>query len=169
MLKRIIIWFLRIKYRKGFGVQSPFAYHFICNVINNPCKYYAYATLKACYPQSRQEIKINKLLFRLSNYFQPSVINLVSKSAEPQPSINSTTTAYLQAGCNNAKIEHTAIINQPTKTKTLYIIYDHKTNNMTIGHLTDIDITHSVVFNLYYATIVINNSKYRPASYKVNF
>lgn len=69
--KRILVWLSRIRYVRGFGVQSPSAYRFIRYVINEHYPYYAYLDLKSVSAQlddTRQ--RLYKLYFRLSNFMQ---------------------------------------------------------------------------------------------------
>lgn len=73
------IWLARFRYRKGFGIQSPFAYHFICDVINGNGEYYAFRELRAerrgLYQSAcGNSLKMDKLLFRLANFAHPATI-----------------------------------------------------------------------------------------------
>lgn len=73
------VWLSRFRYRKGFGVQSPFAYHFICDVINGDGEYYAFRELRAerrglFRSASGNSLKMDKLLFRLANFVHPDTI-----------------------------------------------------------------------------------------------
>ena len=45
MLKRAWRWLRRIKYCRGFGVQSPTDYRFVRGVINEHAPYYLYEDL----------------------------------------------------------------------------------------------------------------------------
>lgn len=75
------IWFRRFRYRKGYGVHSPFAFNLITFVIYEKLSYYAYKPLADIrkeilnnYPSSGKQLntqKADKLLFRLVNYIQP--------------------------------------------------------------------------------------------------
>ena len=71
----------------GFGIHSPFAYNFVRTVLREPTPYYAYAgisqlvrTIKAnTTPRQRHEMDLMsereaKLLFRVTNFFNPSRI-----------------------------------------------------------------------------------------------
>lgn len=62
---------LRWRTSKGFGVQSPSAYHFIKFVVGESWPYYCYQDIEAKYsslPHHQQNLL--KLLFRLSNFWQ---------------------------------------------------------------------------------------------------
>ena len=80
--------FRKLRYRKGFGVHSPFAYDLITTVIEERCRYYSYNAIelflkKTLYPrmdhtkllhQKKMERKKTRLLFRLVNRFNPQTI-----------------------------------------------------------------------------------------------
>lgn len=60
----------KIKYRKGFGVHSPFAFSLITEVIEEKTPYYAYSVLQKLYNQKTViPYKLSTLLLRLSNRF----------------------------------------------------------------------------------------------------
>lgn len=78
-LKRIYIWCRRFRYRKGYGVHSPFAFGLITEVIYEKLPYYAYAPLKAMRKEASKSgmhctERVDKLLFRLANRFQPEYL-----------------------------------------------------------------------------------------------
>lgn len=97
-LRRMVIWALRLRYCRGFGVQSPWAYSFIRYVINEHYPYYAYEFLAGRYPeQSALSHKLNLLYFRMANYLQPKVVvdcGLHTRSFA----------AYVSAGCKKATL-----------------------------------------------------------------
>ncbi|MCF0179307.1 MAG: hypothetical protein HUJ97_03560 [Bacteroidales bacterium] len=58
------------KYRKGFGVHSPFAYNFITEVVEEKTPYYSYTFFQKIYTkQSPVPFKLAAFLLRLSNRF----------------------------------------------------------------------------------------------------
>lgn len=85
-LKRTWIWGKRFRYRKGYGVHSPFAFHFITAVIQEKGNYYAYKELNKIrlkLIKQKHSLLVNgllnrkkndQLLFRLVNYTQPQTI-----------------------------------------------------------------------------------------------
>lgn len=85
-LKRIYIWCKRFRCRRGYGVHSPFAFQLITDIVYERLPYYAYGELKAMrrslprgvalYPE-----RVDKLLFRLVNYFRPQSILEVGTGA----------------------------------------------------------------------------------------
>ena len=75
LARRIWNWCRRFRYRCGYGVHSPSDFFLITSVMYEYMPYYAYGTLKTS-PVSKSlphyRVKINKLLFRLVNYFRPA-------------------------------------------------------------------------------------------------
>lgn len=70
-------------HRYGFGIQSPWAYSLVRNVLFEPLRYYAYDELKAKYPQcSRTERKRNEQLFRIVNHFKPQEVMIIGNTNE---------------------------------------------------------------------------------------
>ena len=81
--RRIWNWCQRIKHRRGYGVQSPTDFFLITSVIYERRPYYAYRMLKSRmydYYLPHYRDKVNRLLFRLVNYYQPS--NLIEVGRE---------------------------------------------------------------------------------------
>ena len=75
LARRIWNWCRRFRYRCGYGVHSPSDFFLITSVMYEGLPYYAYKSLKAAsstksLPHYRE--RINKLLFRLVNYFRPA-------------------------------------------------------------------------------------------------
>lgn len=100
-LKRPIIWLKRFRYRRGYGVHSPFAFDFITNVIYEKTPYYAYEEIEQKQLEKKEiqkkpfrSKKKDRLLFRLVNRMQPSLI--IDAGCESDSDI------YLQSGKRNA-------------------------------------------------------------------
>ena len=75
LARRIWNWCRRFRHRCGYGVHSPSDFFLITSVMYEGLPYYAYDRLKASsglksLPHYRE--KVNKLLFRLVNYFRPA-------------------------------------------------------------------------------------------------
>lgn len=75
---RFWIWLKRFRYRRGYGVHSPFAFGFITWVIYEKGVYYAYLPLERQYGGqgffSGRRRKDLRLLFRVANYAMPQCI-----------------------------------------------------------------------------------------------
>lgn len=98
-LKRPFIWLSRIRYRCGYGVHSPFAFELITCLIYENAPYYAYQELAVEQKKlsairgkgwNKEPRKVNRLLFRLVNRFQPCC--MIDAGALSASSL------YLQAG-----------------------------------------------------------------------
>lgn len=80
--RRIWNWCRRFRHRCGYGVHSPSDFFLITSVIYEKLPYYAYDKLKKSaasksLPHYRE--KVNRLLFRLVNYFCPDLMIEVGK------------------------------------------------------------------------------------------
>jgi len=80
IILRIYVWCKRIKNRCGFGIHSPSDFYLVTQVIYERLPFYAYASIhekhkevQALKGQQGNE-KIERLLFRLVNFYQPRVI-----------------------------------------------------------------------------------------------
>lgn len=82
--QRWINYLFSARHRGGHGIHSPFLYRLITSVIENKGYYSAYPTLenafKICRTQNActregDSLKFGKLLFRLANDFQPTLIH----------------------------------------------------------------------------------------------
>lgn len=60
---------MRFLHRHGFGIQSPWAYKLVTNVLFCKSNYYAFESLKHQFPKNQ---KRNKQLFRLVNALKPT-------------------------------------------------------------------------------------------------
>ena len=71
-----IVWLMRFRQRKGYGVHSPFAFDFITNVIYNKEKYYAYKDIDRClrWWEKGRVKSMRHLAFRLTNFHEPKTI-----------------------------------------------------------------------------------------------
>lgn len=93
-----MVWLRRMRYSRGFGVQSPWAYRFIRYVINEHYPYYEYTHLnKEVYGLNKFTRKLCRLYFRIANYKQPKTV----------VDYGAGTTAYrtyFKAGCNTCDV-----------------------------------------------------------------
>ena len=96
-IKRFIVWLRRVRYSRGFGVQSPWAYRFIRYVVNEHYPYYKYEQLdEQVNGIDKRTRKLCKLYFRLVNYQQPHVF------IDCYP-VSSCYKNYVNAGCQKAQ------------------------------------------------------------------
>jgi len=78
----------RFLHRYGFGIQSPWAYSLVRNVLYEPLRYYAYDELREKFPQcSKTEQKRNEQLFRIVNHFKPQEVKIVGDPSSPNSHI----------------------------------------------------------------------------------
>ncbi|MCD8291793.1 MAG: hypothetical protein LUC91_09880 [Prevotella sp.] len=95
--KRKLVWLSRINHCQGFGVQSPWAFKMVCNVINGREHHEAYDSLKGEYPRlDAVTRKLCQLFLRLSYDRQPQTV--VDFGAA-----NGVYVDYIKAGCEGAK------------------------------------------------------------------
>lgn len=88
-------WFLRCRYSRGFGIQSPSAYSFVRYIINEHYPYYAYTALEEeMSERSRSFRKMGRLVFRLANHWQPQYVVMGDYDFAP----------YAYAGCNSTLV-----------------------------------------------------------------
>lgn len=83
MNSRLVVWLSRIPRRRGFGVQSPFAFDLITDVIYQRTPYYAYDALRKAEKQLASQkdkqwlyerLWVKRLLFRLANEVKANTI-----------------------------------------------------------------------------------------------
>lgn len=103
-LRKSVLLYRKIRYRRGYGVHSPFVFNLITKVIEEPCSYYSFYDIEllrkqllnrdeiVTYSDRQQKNKVRRrtlgeivrreaicskcgaLLFRLVNYFQSKKI-----------------------------------------------------------------------------------------------
>lgn len=189
---RYLHWLRRIKYCRGFGVQSPSAYRFIRYVINEHYPYYAYDELRKELPRlDSLTRKRMELYFRVANFRQASLwLDFCER--------NDVIATYVGRGCHatqvrritdlqqitaDARIEvlricptagSEAVLEaalQQTDDRTLFIIEDigyNDTAKRMWQKLLESDIT-SVSYDLYYLGIAFFDRKRYKNNYIVNF
>ena len=71
-----IVWLMRVRKRKGYGVHSPFAFDLVTNVFYNKERYYAYMEMdrNLHWWQKGRVKSLRHLAFRLSNYHRPQTM-----------------------------------------------------------------------------------------------
>ena len=143
-------YLLRIGKSKGFGIQSPWAYRFVREVVAERWRYYAYDDIERCYP-SRYERKYQKFLFRLRNYVSPHTVMVCDiRSLTPE----SLSDAILSCG------PHGAVVIEGIR-------YDKSTLALwrSITLRSDIGIT----FDMYSFAVCFLDGEIYKQHYKLNF
>lgn len=191
-VQRYLHWLRRIKYCRGFGVQSPSAYRFIRYVINEHYPYYAYDELRKELPRlDSLTRKRMELYFRVANFRQASLwLDFCER--------NDVIATYVGRGCHATQVRRITDLRQITADDrievlricpiagcesvlaaalkqaddhTLFIIEDigyNDTAKRMWQTLLESDIT-SVSYDLYYLGIAFFDRKRYKANYVVNF
>ena len=121
-IKRFIVWLRRVRYSRGFGVQSPWAYRFIRYVVNEHYPYYKYEQLdKQVNGIDKRTRKLCKLYFRLANYQQPHTF------VDCYPA-SSCYKNYVNAGCQ--KVHYQKMTNELTEEDCLRLFSNVGENSM---------------------------------------
>ncbi|WP_293526375.1 hypothetical protein [Prevotella sp.] len=191
-VQRYLHWLRRIKYCRGFGVQSPSAYRFIRYVINEHYPYYAYDELRKELPRlDSLTRKRMELYFRVANFRQASLwLDFCER--------NDVIATYVGRGCHATQVHRITDLQQTTADdrievlricpsagcealleaalqqtddRTLFIIEDigyNDTAKRMWQKLLDSDLT-SVSYDLYYLGIAFFDRKRYKNNYIVNF
>lgn len=191
-VQRYLHWLRRIKYCRGFGVQSPSAYRFIRYVINEHYPYYAYDELRKELPRlDSLTRKRMELYFRVANFRQASLwLDFCDR--------NDVIATYVGRGCHATQVRRITDLQQitaddrievlricpsagcealleaalqKTDDHTLFIIEDigyNDTAKRMWQKLLESDLT-SVSYDLYYLGIAFFDRKRYKANYVVNF
>lgn len=191
-VQRYLHWLRRIKYCRGFGVQSPSAYRFIRYVINEHYPYYAYDELRKELPRlDSLTRKRMELYFRVANFRQASLwLDFCER--------NDVIATYVGRGCHATQVRRITDLQQitaddrievlricpsagcealleaalqQTDDHTLFIIEDvgyNDTAQRMWQKLIESDLT-SVSYDLYYLGIAFFDRKRYKANYVVNF
>ena len=59
-LRKSLLLYRFLRYRKGFGVHSPFAFSFITKVIDERCPYYCYDEIELVRKELQQAASFNR-------------------------------------------------------------------------------------------------------------
>lgn len=83
IIKAIFMWLLRIRYRKGYGMQSPFAYSFFRDIIFEELPFYMFDRLESLKDKHLTRHTC-RMLFRIVNMLSPHVaLDIAPVSAAP--------------------------------------------------------------------------------------
>ena len=102
IIRNPLVWFRRVRHRRGYGIHSPFAFGLVTQVIYSPGMFYAYRWLDKLHPWYVRSFRlrplaVHRLLFRLANHFQPRLI--------AAPGLTPVEWNYLHEGCRHATID----------------------------------------------------------------
>ena len=64
----------RYRHNRGFGVQSPYAFHFVTSVVAEKHCYYAYPSINSAAAKCGCKAAYARMLFRIVNYARPQSI-----------------------------------------------------------------------------------------------
>ena len=164
------VWLSRIRYCRGFGIQSPSDYWVVRYVINEHWPYYQYESLGK--HDDWLTRKLGMLYFRMANWLQPQTIE------------SDGYREYLHAGCRNALFgKSTELIRLcigddcPSRLAFIYNKVCDKTVLIIEGIWKDKSLWQQVVadprtcvtFDLYYCGIVMFDKKRQKQNYIINF
>lgn len=89
---------MRIGHCRGFGIQSPTDYRFVCNVVNDRRRYPAYADLeRSCPALNRDERRLYELYYRMASLSQPGCVVDWREGDD-------AFARYVHAGCATAQV-----------------------------------------------------------------
>lgn len=92
-------WINRKRHNRGFGIQSPSAFHFVTQVLKEPLHYYSYKKIdRVAKSDGTQGKEYYRRLFRVANNFKPESIIIVGNKC------NAAKTALIEARSNAATI-----------------------------------------------------------------
>ncbi|MGM9697418.1 MAG: hypothetical protein ACI3Y0_02065 [Prevotella sp.] len=115
-LKRYLIWLLRCRHSRGFGIQSPSDYAFVRYVVNEHYPYYAYSDLRNEFPAlDSGSRKLMELYFRFSNWMQPDFAVVRSNNSD-------VCRRYVESGCKKTKFVNADISCIGSDNDLLFII-----------------------------------------------
>ena len=183
-IKRFFIWLKRYRYRKGYGVHSPFAFNFITHVVYQKTPYYKYSLLEGLPKDIYESEKMKEFLFRLTNYIQPhsvyyktdkdsifSLFNWVKSDVEVSNSL-SADLIYLSLGSNaNLIIKELTNSHKFITKSTVLVIYGIGYNKemKSLWQALINDPKSGISFDLYdYGILFFDKSKNKE-DYIVNF
>ena len=169
-LHQAFVWLRRIRYCRGFGIQSPSDYRFVRYVINEHWPYYAYESLGEEDDWLRR--KLGCLYFRLANDLQPkTIVDWVGFHD------------YLKAGCRSACIvddaQQVELAIVPIKTDYHHLFQECNDQSVVVfqdiyqhpeyWHCIEHDSRVTLTFDLYYCGSVMFDPKRIKHCYTINF
>lgn len=148
-MKSIKEYFSRVGKSKGFGIQSPWAFSFVTEVIGEKSRYYAYDDIDERY-KTRAERKKQKLYFRIANFVHGSKVYITDIKHDDE--------TILQL-CRMASPSGVVIIENIYKSKEARRRWEQLRNAELIG----------VTFDLYDFAVCFLDRDIFKQHYKLNF
>jgi len=192
--KYIWIYLCRIPNVRGFGIQSPSAFYFATEVINQRKPYYKYKELANAIGNCNFiERKLLKLYLRIANYVRPANIVIVHSDSPDDGRLTNAAKQYMHAGCTTASLASVeqawddkglafAILDKTSYPKiadaisrmsegSCIILQDIYKDDETLALWKELlRLDKSIIsFDLYYAGLIFYNPKHTQGNYKVNF
>lgn len=172
-----VVWLLRVRKRRGYGVHSPFAFNLLENVVYERLPYYAFAELDSLL-NWKQRFRVRRylhLLFRLANYHHPDTIVMGEHDDFEYD--------YLTSACPEAKV--TQIAENKQEYGDRCIIFLSKPNNEVLKNistgtmllLANVNeyqewwdkVPGVITFDLYDLGIAFFDTQYNKQNYVINF
>ena len=139
----------RIGKSRGFGIQSPWAYRFVTEVIGERLPYYAYEDIdKEC--STGRERKYRKLLLRISNFVYPAKLELIDVHDDDES---------LSAAIEDAGVSGAVVIERINADEAAKASWERIKDDERIG----------VTFDLYDVGICFLDREIYKQHYKLNF
>jgi hypothetical protein len=82
---------------KGHGIHSPFVFKLVIDVLNDERFFYAFDTIESIVNTDLNNKKYNRLLFRITDYYQPKSILLIDETL-------GITTSYIALANTSASV-----------------------------------------------------------------
>lgn len=83
-IRSVLVWMSRIRYRRGYGVHSPFAYSFFRDIIFETLPFYAFDYLDKNCDSSPYKRKTLHVFYRIVNLVSPALLlDIKSPSSSP--------------------------------------------------------------------------------------
>lgn len=107
LVRNPLVWLRRFRYRRGYGVHSPYAFGLITGVIYETTPYYAYARLLRLHPWWQRlplfrTVARCRMLFRLANFSEAQTIAVVGSRPVEKEYLLAARTSASFIGCEEA-------------------------------------------------------------------
>lgn len=98
----------RYRHNRGYGVQSPYAFHFVMSVVNEKHAYYAYPLINSAARKCGYNAARARMLFRVANFARPQSIIMyapcdavVCALSAARPSLLASVLSVADGSCGN--------------------------------------------------------------------